>query len=438
MRTLIVSDLHLGNGGEYDIFSGGTGLAELVDSFDGSLRVILNGDALDFLLDDGPLSLEHAEPRARAIAASEDGRALFEALGRVLAGGGEVIVRPGNHDLEIALPPVQAVLREALVQPTAVAGRAVFDVTVEPLFVDVAGVRVAVTHGEHVDGFNRFDYDALLSDGDRPFAYPPGSLLVKDILNPLKARGLKFLDLLKPDFHGAVLAALAVDPSSVRAVMKRQSLTLLWRLVTNRLAGAAFAPEDADNPLIGLEERLERVELDEEELSALATALHPDLEDFGAGEAFSAALRKLGRAGFEVYARAHRRLAASAGAAFFDIEPDEVEWQEARRISALFEAPVVITGHSHSRRFRHQDGVIYVNTGTWIWLMALPAPDASPAEWADYLQRLRDDPGLEQPGWLTSRPSACLVAPADDGVDVSLIEWADGQRTVETSRCLLT
>ena len=31
MRTLIVSDLHLGNGGEYDVFAGGDALPALLD-----------------------------------------------------------------------------------------------------------------------------------------------------------------------------------------------------------------------------------------------------------------------------------------------------------------------------------------------------------------------------------------------------------------------
>ena len=71
MRTLIVSDLHLGNGGPYDVFEGGTALPALLDHLSGNgLHVIVNGDAVDFLMNDDPLELDvaRAEQQARAIA----------------------------------------------------------------------------------------------------------------------------------------------------------------------------------------------------------------------------------------------------------------------------------------------------------------------------------------------------------------------------------
>ena len=87
----------------------------------------------------------------------------------MLAGGGQVALGLGNHDAELALAEVQAVIRGALGQP------------VDP----------------------------------KRFSYPPGSRLVKTLLNPLKKElGLRFADLLKPDFRGAVLTTLAVDLSA--------------------------------------------------------------------------------------------------------------------------------------------------------------------------------------------------------------------------------
>ena len=50
MNTLVVSDLHLGNGGSYDIFAGETELPRLWAKFKNEkLHVILNGDTFDFL-----------------------------------------------------------------------------------------------------------------------------------------------------------------------------------------------------------------------------------------------------------------------------------------------------------------------------------------------------------------------------------------------------
>src|SRR4051812_1720440 len=96
MRTLIVSDLHLGNGGVYDAFAGGDTLPALLDRFASPpTHVVVNGDGIDFLTNDGPLQLDPvraAEEAARMVAAPST-RAVLAAFGRVLAAGGEVTVR---------------------------------------------------------------------------------------------------------------------------------------------------------------------------------------------------------------------------------------------------------------------------------------------------------------------------------------------------------
>jgi metallophosphoesterase superfamily enzyme len=73
MRTLIVSDLHLGNGGDYDVFAGGVELPALLDRIAAEpTRVIVNGDGMDFLMNEDPLELHPAiaANQARAIAAA--------------------------------------------------------------------------------------------------------------------------------------------------------------------------------------------------------------------------------------------------------------------------------------------------------------------------------------------------------------------------------
>ena len=104
-------------------------------------------------------------------------------------------------------------------QPAQIAARLVFETGQQPGVLEIGGARVLYCHGEHNDPWNQVDYDELMDREawDR-FAYPPGSRLVKRILNPLKRDfGMRFADLLKPDFSGAVMAGLAVDPSAVRA-----------------------------------------------------------------------------------------------------------------------------------------------------------------------------------------------------------------------------
>ncbi|WP_437721666.1 hypothetical protein [Sorangium sp. So ce861] len=100
MRALIISDLHLGNGGDYDAFAGEQELPALLDRFASPpTRIIVNGDGIDFVMNEDELALDvpRAVAQARSCAESRATRAVFAALGRVLAAGGEVVIRLGNH-----------------------------------------------------------------------------------------------------------------------------------------------------------------------------------------------------------------------------------------------------------------------------------------------------------------------------------------------------
>jgi UDP-2,3-diacylglucosamine pyrophosphatase LpxH len=238
MRTLIISDLHLGNGGPYDVFEGGAELPALLDrvSTASLIRVIVNGDGVDFLMNDDPLELDEARAvaQARAIVAHPPSAAVLEAFGRVLARGGEVTIRLGNHDVELAFAAVQAVFRGALGQPADVAAKLAFATGKEPEILELGGARVLVTHGEQDDKWNKVDYEKLLA-GDKQYTYAPGSVLVKTILNPGTAlHGMRFLSLLKPDFQGAALTALAVDPTVAKQLFKGSSMRMIVQLFNRR------------------------------------------------------------------------------------------------------------------------------------------------------------------------------------------------------------
>ena len=84
MRTLLISDLHLGSGPRADILRSETLRGPLLEAVAASDRVVLLGDVLE---------LRHG-PARLAMAA---GRPFFEQLGKAL-GGGEVVICPGNHD----------------------------------------------------------------------------------------------------------------------------------------------------------------------------------------------------------------------------------------------------------------------------------------------------------------------------------------------------
>ena len=442
MRVLVVSDVHLGNGGVYDIYAGGAALPALIRREAGpDLHLLLNGDAVDLLLNDDPLglALDRVIRAAEAIVRHPETRAVLQAIGALLAVGGEATVRIGNHDVELAIPEVQATLRAATGQPPEIAARLRFEGGDAPGVLTVGGVRVLYTHGEHNDAWNRVAYDSL-TDRARwsEFRHPPGSELVKNILNPLKRDyGMRFADLLKPDFHGAVMAGLAVDPSAVRVASPRAVAGLVARLLRQRLGPSTFGPgdEDGGDVLGPLEDIADAAGLTEEERELLAGLLSPGPATFSAGDAEETATQKLLKAALQAYARAHRSLAKGLAEAYFSLEPDALEWKEAKRLAGRYDAEVVLIGHTHAARFREAEGILYANTGTWIGLMRLPEADASNEEWTRFLTTLKANPGLDPAlgpavPVLTRFTGVELHEDPAGGARVDLVEWRGEERVV--------
>ena len=90
MRTLIVSDLHLGSAARVDVLRRPELRAPLLDALGDVDRLVLLGDVLE---------LRHG-PRREALAAA---RPFFEDLARVF-GGREIVVLAGNHDHALVDP----------------------------------------------------------------------------------------------------------------------------------------------------------------------------------------------------------------------------------------------------------------------------------------------------------------------------------------------
>lgn len=440
MRTLILSDLHISNDGPQGLYAGGDALPKLLArEAQGAVRIILNGDAFDFLPGDDPLELnvDRAVAKAGQIVKVPVAAATLRALGRVLAAGGEVIIRVGNHDVEMALPEVQAVFRAALEQPAAVAGRLQFSLGDKPAFLEVGGVRILYTHGEHDDDFNRVEYDYLPGPtGEAPrkrgkFTYPPGSLLVRKLLNPLRdVYKMRFADFLKPDFQGAVLAALAVDAAACRLLFQKASYSILWQVMRNAGTAISFAPgaDGETEPDLALADRVDGADLNEGEKMQLEALLRGDdmAVNFAGGQGDGLSV-KLAKTGLKLYARAHRMLGGKQGDAFFSLEPDEGEVKPMRKLAAKHGVRAVITGHTHAARWFQDDTLLYVNTGTWISLMRLPGETAGEAEWHDWLDELRSNPELEptrqQRVKTESRLTVCVVEEQrGGGANVSLQE----------------
>jgi UDP-2,3-diacylglucosamine pyrophosphatase LpxH len=448
MRTLIISDLHLGNGGPYDVFEGEKALPSLLDRMsDAPLCVLVNGDGVDFLMNDDPLELDPARAveQARAIVAHPASAAVLQAFGRVLERGGEVSIRLGNHDVELAFPEVQAVLRGALGQPAGVAARLAFATGEAPEILEVGGARVLVTHGEQDDRWNKVDYKKL-TEQDKSYQYAPGSVLVKKVLNPgTGVHGLRFLSLLKPDFQGAALTALAVDATVAKQIFKGATLSMLLQLLRRKGMGHTFDEElgeeegeQGEATLLSksdLARHLDGALLDKEECEAIEALLDDNaIASFGDedGAALGRASVKIARAALEIYARFHRRVTGKEGDEYFVLEPTYAEWTEAQRLAKKFDAGAVIIGHTHAARWKQDKGLLYANTGTWIGLMQLPRSDAGEEAWLKFLHELKQnkqlDPRAQKHARILTRFTAALVEPhKDGGAALSLVEWEGGE-----------
>jgi UDP-2,3-diacylglucosamine pyrophosphatase LpxH len=430
MNTLVISDLHMGNGGSYDIFAGEAELPKLLATFrDGSVHVVLNGDTFDFLLNDDSLGLQpgRAEKQARDIVGYSGTAAVLTKLGDIAKAGGRVTFISGNHDLEIGLPSVQALIVKGMGAP---ASGVAFHVGDEPLVLATGAGSVLVAHGEKADDWNRFVHKDVRPD-EATFRYPPGSKLVKSILNRAKKdHGLRFADLLKPDFSGAVLAALAVKPSVVSEIAKQDTGKLLYQLVRRKTGTPDALVEIPTGTPLGASP-LEEAELTDEEQLALE-ALTDDIdhpEGFIGEQTLKRALAKVGTAALKAYASAHRFIAGDSAAAYFSLEPDEAEWKAAGALGDQYQTRFVVAGHTHSARWARSNSFGYLNTGTWIHLMRLPAKTAGADEWAAFLNLLKKDPGL------VGDAKGCLIktfncAWIDEKTGPSLKSW-DGVKLVE-------
>jgi hypothetical protein len=214
---------------------------------------------------------------------------------------------------------------------------------------------------------------------------------VKTLLNPLKRRfGMRFADLLKPDFQGGVLTMLAVDPNALSLVFQGSTFRLLWQLFRRMDEAVSFAPSAVEEDL-GLDKAMDAAGLTPEERGALEAVLDPEaVQSFGlVDDVLGSARVKLARQGLRLYAAAQRHLAGETGDSYFDLAPDPGEWTEAQRLATSTRPTRWCSGHTHAARFRSEGGLTYVNTGTWIYLMRLPASDASVDEWETFLSQCR-------------------------------------------------
>jgi predicted phosphodiesterase len=104
LRTLVVSDLHLGSQTKRDVLRGSEQRAPLLEAVAGCDRLVLLGDLLE---------LRHGPARAAMGVAREPLRALGAALGPER----EVVILAGNHDYDLVAPWLERRGRDAPAPP---------------------------------------------------------------------------------------------------------------------------------------------------------------------------------------------------------------------------------------------------------------------------------------------------------------------------------
>ena len=104
MRTLVVSDLHLGTHTHNDVLRRPGLRAPLLEAVQSADRLVLLGDAIE---------LRHGPVRDALAAARE----VFAGLGEALGAGGEVVIIAGNHDHHLAEPWLERRARKSAPPP---------------------------------------------------------------------------------------------------------------------------------------------------------------------------------------------------------------------------------------------------------------------------------------------------------------------------------
>lgn len=388
-----------------------------------AIELVINGDFIDFLAESesGATAWEAftrdpgaAAAKLEAIVARD--REFFSALGRLLARGHGLTVTLGNHDIELALPPV----RRRLMKLLEVEGHHRFRFIYDGEAYVIGDV--LIEHGNRYDMFNVVDHDGLrrlrsLMSRNQPvpvehrFDAPTGSHIVASIMNPVKT-AYPFIDLLKPETAAAVPILLALEPGT-RSLLGRMAL-MVKRAHKHRLSAPAMPAFGGDIHAEGggAEDFGQDIGSFDDDLAAggsvspgapgddalagiVADAMGDAAEGFLAelppstniGEDISAADtfdRTLGLASLLLArndADVERRL-PSLLKALRAVQDDKsfdraVEtgrsYLDAARELARGGFRCIVFGHTHlPKRVPLDEGALYINTGTWADIMRFP------------------------------------------------------------------
>ena len=255
----VVSDLHLGGRPGFQIFAAANALAWLAHQVaaqpgGGLAALVVNGDFIDFLAEEPALAFDAsgAITKINRVMADPAFAPVFEAFKALLATPNRLLViNLGNHDLELALPPVRRHLQRCLAPDDAARARLLLVSDGTGFACRVGTAQVLCLHGNEVDSWNVTDFERLRRIGrdlqyglpDTPWTPNAGSQLVVEVMNQVKAR-YPFVDLLKPETAGVVPILAALNPQLLRKLQDLTGIARRRALDAARMAGG-FLDADA-------------------------------------------------------------------------------------------------------------------------------------------------------------------------------------------------
>jgi UDP-2,3-diacylglucosamine pyrophosphatase LpxH len=422
MKTVyVISDLHLGGDNKMAQQRNPRQLVDFVQktaASDGNMLVI-NGDVVDFLLERdgmGFLDLRRTQQDAcaclRAIFARDGVKEVMDAL-RDFARkpGRELVLLPGNHDIELLYPRVERLMRGRLLldelpqddeditwNNIELSKHVWLHATYEPLTLG----EVVLVHGNMNDPHNRIDHKTLLKDRKAMtdehthranVASPYGSRLVQKVINPAKDLGCSFIDQLKPEIAAALIAS--VLHKELRPLL-RPALSLLIRgqLSNNNKRFRSTDPALGRSPdpeviaeVQGWAEELGKsrsTTLTNDLLSDIpAYMVEPDPIPRGPADRESRGEQE-NRERFvdQMWEKlAWKIVCRYVDDHTFTLSPPKNSWRDDASINYAqflynkFKNPsFILMGHTHLARNLKlsKEGCQYINTGTWVHVLSLP------------------------------------------------------------------
>jgi UDP-2,3-diacylglucosamine pyrophosphatase LpxH len=428
-EIIVISDLHLAP-------ERGTGLFQADQELAGFLRwlarpaarrihVVVAGDLLDYLVPETQgerveiFNPENAPRRARSII--DHHPEVFDALSEVAQSPDHrLLILGGNHDPEIILPDVQQVIEERLA--TAASQRPPqWLVNGEAARFSLGAARISIEHGDLFDDWNRIDRDKLrralgrITRGfprEHGFQAPPGSQLVVDFVNELRPR-FPWVDYLKPEREAVIPILNQFLPLHRRIDLRRALEPWL------RYQGNAFET-------LGLK-MLSPVALIRG--PAPATTRRQKLAGWLELQR-QLALRHLREQKRRQLIERLREASAEDG--YFDLEHLD---ETADECACLLDqgTDLLIQGHTHAAKaYKLGERGLYINAGTWVQLLALPACEASDGDWEVFLANLD---ACRQEDILRPTFVHVYVDSIDNATRASLAEWC-GMKPVTLARFL--